>query len=305
MTFTPLTHEALTSLMAGANPPCVSLYQTTHRQHPENQQDPIRFRNLIKETAKTLHSTYPADVVSALIEPLTDLASDEAFWNHSLDGLAIFAAPGVCQVFGLQRVVPELTVVADSFHTKPLRRFLQSMDRYQLLALSLQGAQLYEGNRDGLHAIEFTPGLPDTTGAPPDRELSGTQPAADSQSAMGSTGTTTPHTSGGRQNESGTDESGFFRAIDRAVLEQHSRPSGLPLILAALPEHHGLFHELSHNPFLIAEGVTGNPDALPMTELCERAWRIFEPQYQSRLVALADDGPDPPPPHQRLGYSFS
>ena len=33
------THEA----------PCLSLYQPTHRQFPDRQQDPIRFRNLVKQ----------------------------------------------------------------------------------------------------------------------------------------------------------------------------------------------------------------------------------------------------------------
>jgi hypothetical protein len=97
------------------------------------------------------------------------------------------------------------------------------------------------------------------------------------------------HGHGGRKDEVDIDADRFFRAIDRAVLEYHSRPSGLPLILAALPEHHHLFHEVSHNPFLVAEGIDIHPDALPLDDLRERAWKIFEPQHQARLSALADD----------------
>lgn len=289
MTLTPLTNETLTALLATTETPCISLYQPTHRQHPESQQDPIRFRNLIKEIQTTLHSTQDTAVVSELLAPLSYLAANEDFWNQSTDGVAVFVAPGLFKVFRLQRTVPELSVVADSFHTKPLRRFLQSMDRYQLLGLSLQGVKLYEGNRDGLHAIEFAPGVPDADGVVPGQELTGDLETGATQAAGGSASRANPHTHGGRQNESGNDESGFFREIDRVVLEQHSRPSGLPLILAALPEHHGVFHELSHNPFLLPEGITNNPDALSTTELCERAWQIFEPQYQSRLSALADE----------------
>jgi hypothetical protein len=59
------------------------------------------------------------------------------------------------------------------------------------------------------------------------------------------------------------------------------------LILAALPEHHHLFHQVSHNPFLIAEGLPINPDTLPIDELRERAWQVVEPQYQARLTTLA------------------
>ena len=97
------------------------------------------------------------------------------------------------------------------------------------------------------------------------------------------------HGHGGKKDEVETDAERFFRAIDRAVLEHHSRPSGLPLILAALPEHHHLFRQVSHNPFLMAEGLTINPDALPIDELRERAWQVVEPQYQARLATLADE----------------
>ncbi len=97
------------------------------------------------------------------------------------------------------------------------------------------------------------------------------------------------HGHGGKKDEVQIDAERFFRAIDRAVLEHHSRPSGLPLILAALPEHHHLFRQVSQNPFLMAEGLTINPDALPIDELRERAWQVVEPQYQARLAALADE----------------
>ena len=100
-----------------------------------------------------------------------------------------------------------------------------------------------------------------------------------------------PHTTATaeKKDEVDIDADRFFRAIDRAVLEHHSRSSGLPLILAALPEHHHLFHQVSHNPFLMAEGLTINPDALPIDELRERAWQVVEPQYQARLATLVDE----------------
>jgi hypothetical protein len=44
-----LTIESLAELASDQQPPCLSLYQPTHRSRPENQQGPIRFRNLVKE----------------------------------------------------------------------------------------------------------------------------------------------------------------------------------------------------------------------------------------------------------------
>jgi hypothetical protein len=60
-------------------------------------------------------------------------------------------------------------------------------------------------------------------------------------------------------------------------------------MLGALPEHHHLFHKVSRNPFLMAEGLTINPDILPIDELRQRAWQIVEPQYQEQMAKLADE----------------
>ena len=57
-------------------------------------------------------------------------------------------------------VHPELAVVAHSFHLKPLMRFLQSADRYQVLALNREEIKLFEGNRDVLDEIALAPGVP-------------------------------------------------------------------------------------------------------------------------------------------------
>jgi len=73
--------------------------------------------------------------------------------------LAVLAAPGLFRVYRLQRPVPELVVVADSFHTKPLMRILQSADRYQVLGLNRQEIKLFEGNRDALDEIELAQGV--------------------------------------------------------------------------------------------------------------------------------------------------
>jgi len=60
------------------------------------------------------------------------------------------AASGRFKVFGFQRTTPELPIVADSFHTKPLLRLLQSADGFQVLALNLQEIKLFERSREVL-----------------------------------------------------------------------------------------------------------------------------------------------------------
>jgi hypothetical protein len=149
-------------LFKANEPPCLSLYQPTHRRHPENQQDPIRFRNSIKTLEQSLRRKYPAREIQPLLEPFQRLAEDQDFWNRTLDGLAVLSATGIFRVYRLQRPVPEIVVVADSFHTKPLLRIFQSADRYQVLALSRREIKLFEGNRDALDAVELASGVPQT-----------------------------------------------------------------------------------------------------------------------------------------------
>jgi len=283
-----ITAEALAELGAIRQPPCLSLYLPTHRRHPDNQQDPIRFRNLVGEMKASLSQGCSTGESDALLEPFDALGRDHAFWNHTLDGLAVFGGPSFFRVIRLQQPVVELVVVADTFHTKPLRRLLQSTDRYQILGLSLDRIQLFEGNRDALDEIDPAPGVPRTITEALGDELTEPHSTVASYGGVGQGTVSMHHGHGGRKDQAEIDAERFFRAVDRAVLEHHSRPSGLPLMVAALQEQHNLFRQVSHNPFLMPEGLDINPDVIPIDELRKRAWEVVEPQYQARLAAWAE-----------------
>jgi hypothetical protein len=274
-------------LLAPHEPPCLSLYQPTHRTHPEKQQDLIRFRNLVRELELALRQKYAKRESAPILRPFHDLAENDAFWNHALDSLAIFAAPALFKVYRLQRPVRELTIVADSFHTKPLMRILQSMDCYHVLGLNWREARIFEGNRYALDEIELPSGFPRTLSdvvgdkeGEPERKSRVYGPAGP--------GKTTRHGTDVRQEETNSDRERFFRAVDDALLERFSRPSGMPLLLAALPEHHHLFRAVSRNPFLMTNAVDTDPSALSINELRDRAWQLVLPVYLDRLRGLID-----------------
>ncbi len=274
-------------VLAEREGPCLSLYQPTHRQHPENVQDPIRFRNLVKDLVQSLKQKYSDREIEPLLAPMHALAENAEFWNHTLDGLAVLCAPDFFRVYNLQRPVASLAIVADSFHTKPLMRIVQSADRYQVLGLSRNEVRLFEGNRDNLDEIALVPDVPRSVADVLDKDVErdrGTRthgPIRDS--SMGRHGG-----SEAKQDGIHADTEHFFRAVDRAVREHHSRPTGLPLILAALPEHHHLFREVSQNPSLLAADINVHPDDLTLDELCKRAWEIVQPFYLERLTGLID-----------------
>ncbi|MDD5668271.1 MAG: hypothetical protein PHS26_13335 [Actinomycetota bacterium] len=279
-----LVNDYLAGLLGAYEPPCLSLYQRTHRHRPENQQDPILFRNLVKKLEESLQKQLAAREAKPLLEPFQSLAGDSAFWNNTLDGLAVFCAGGFFRVLKLQRPVPDIAVVANSFHIKPLVRIFQSADRYQVLCLNRKEIRLFEGDRHALDEVELAAGVPRTRADAIGEEH--TEPHLTVASYGGADGPAMHHGHGSKKDEVDVDTERFFRVIDRAVLEHHSRPSGLPLMLAALPEHHSLFRKLSGNPFLMEVRVEVNPDALSADGLRERAWQAFEPQYKARLDSL-------------------
>jgi hypothetical protein len=281
------TADALAELTSIHTPPCLSLYQPTHRHRPDNQQDPIRFRNLVKTLESSLQQQHPAAETRVLLEPFDALAQDHDFWNHTLDGLAVLGAPGVFRVFRLQRTVPELAVVASSFHTKPLRRYLQSADRFQVLGLSRARFALFEGSRDALDEIAPAKGIPRTITEALGEEVTAPRQTISAYGGQGGSSTPMHHGHGGKRDEVDLDAERFFRIVDRAVLEHHSRSSRLPLLLAALPEHHHMFRRLSHNPFLMKEALDVNPDGLSLEELRRRVWEVVEPLHRARQQAMA------------------
>jgi hypothetical protein len=132
-----LTKELIQELLAADQEPCLSLYMPTDRTHPENLKNPIRFKNLVSEMEESLLQKYSANEVQEYLEPLEALVNDNDIWNYTKDGLAVFSAKGIFKVVGLYKSVEELAMVADSFHTKPLWQYLQSLDHFHLLGLTL------------------------------------------------------------------------------------------------------------------------------------------------------------------------
>ena len=277
-----LTPQALAKIVAQRGETCLSVYQATHRSHPDNQQDPIRFRQLVKTLASSMEIQHSHEDIKELLAPFEALAADHDFWMHTQGGLAVLGAKDSFHVFLLQRPVSELAVVADSFHTKPLRQVLQSAGRYQVLALSLSKVQLYEGDRDALDFVAITADMPQAVAQIVGNERTEPHSTVSSYGGIGGGHMAMHHGQGGKKDEINADAERFFRAVDRAVLAHSSHLSALPLMLAALPEHQHLFRAVSHNSLLMADGVIVDPQSLTVEELCKRAWHVVAPEQQAQ-----------------------
>jgi len=281
-----LTKELIQELLSTNKAPCLSLYMPTHQRHPENLQDKILFDNLVRQMEESLVQKYSADEVKKYLEPVKALVDDNDVWDHTIEGLAVFSAKGIFKVVRLHKSVEELAMVADSFHTKPLRQYLQSVDNYHVLCLTLHDIRLFEGNRHSLTKVELTTDTPKTITEALGDELTDSHTTVASYGGSGGESSPMHHGHGGNKEETEKDAERFFRVVAGTIYEHHSKPSGWPLILAALPEHHSLFQKVNKNPLLLSKGISINPSSVSPDKLANMAWEIMEPEYNLKLDSL-------------------
>ena len=288
--------ENLTELLNAKSDVCLSLYMPTHRSHPDNAGDSILYQNLVKQL-KQEATKLDAAMPKGIFDNFEKLAQNYEFWKHTLDGLAVFANEDFFKVYTLQRKVTPLAVAATSFHVKPLLKFLQSLDKYQVLVLNINEVQMYEGNRHQLDKLELPADFPKNLKAALGHDK--TEPhltVGAYGGAMNNIATSSAHGGtanmvqgqGGRKDEMEIDTERFFRVVDKAVWESFSRDSGLPLLLTTLPEHQSLFRKVSSNHKLLEDGLAMNAGALTNKELQKQTWAIIESHYKNGLQEHAD-----------------
>ncbi|MFA7673223.1 MAG: hypothetical protein WCY62_05160 [Clostridia bacterium] len=263
-----ITDQFLNDMLPDDEGPNISLYQPTHRRFPENRQDLIEFKNLLREIVNLLKQKNEQCIVDTIMEPFYELEKDRDFWNNTLDGIAVLANKNRCIVYKLHSPVKGYVTVRSSFHIKPLIQAFQSVESYQLLELSSNNFSLYQGNRYGLSKIEIDPDVPRTLEAVLGNQK--TEPSL-TQGSFGGTGRTAVyHGRGDKKDEDEKDTEKYFRYVDRYVYDNYSKVSKLPLILVSLKEYHTQFKNLSSNPYMIEESIDCSYDSVEAEQLQNR-----------------------------------
>src|SRR3990172_4588179 len=95
-----LTRNNLKLLMETHKGLCVSIFMPMHRSGTETQQDPIRFKNLLREAEERLIARgLPAPEAKELLESAQKLLQGDLFRHHQSDGLAMFLSQEVFHTY--------------------------------------------------------------------------------------------------------------------------------------------------------------------------------------------------------------
>ena len=279
--------ESFRELLENEVAPCISIYLPVRRGKPQASENARRLKNLIRDTQDQLEKRYAKRQYDSIIGKLRDLEDDPIVWEQPAEGLAIFASPKLFRVIPLARSVDEMAEVADSFHLKPLIRAQQFTGRFQILCLTQGNVMLYEGNHDRLDDVPLR-NVPHTLVEALGDQLTEPQHTHSWHTGRG-VNAPAVHGHHSRKDEIDLDLERFFRVIDRAILENHSKPSGLPLILCAISKYHDRFRKLSHNTYLVPRGIKLDPNSISIDRLHEEAWKIIAPYYRQQIEKVIEE----------------
>ncbi|RAL20235.1 hypothetical protein DL240_17800 [Lujinxingia litoralis] len=272
--------------------PAISIYMPVERREMTGKVNRLKLRGHIDEVEGRLRA---ADLLNEeerrrLLESLYAMAEERDFWNHSGEGVAIFASPSFQKVYRLPRSFEDEVVVGDNFHTRPLLGMLAMPESYWVLAVGEEEVNLWEGSASGARPVEVE-NLPHSLRDALMLEEEKGQDGMKLRSAQGPRGrgggfmSPMVHGHGGGREQHKAYLKQYFSQVAEAIAEYLGDARG-PLILAAVDYCHPLFHEAARHSGLtqlVNEGIEGNVHYWSDAEIHQRAWPMVEAQASERV----------------------
>jgi len=274
-----LSGEELRGLIEKQSGLCVSMFMPTYRTGPESQQNPIRFRNLIRKTEDKLHAfNLRPQEIKALLEPAQALAGNVFSSRRQSDGLAIFLSGNLLRFYCLPILFDELIFVGDRFHIKPLLPLFHGEERLYILALSQNSVRLLEGTKYSAKELEVE-GIPKSMSdalsyEEPEKQIrfrSGKHGGGDRGAMLSGHGADI--------DDSKDNILKYFRQIDRG-LRNFLKDERAPLVLAGVDYLFPIYKDANTYPYLMEDGISGNPEGISAEHLQKQAWEIANPYFR-------------------------
>lgn len=281
-----LTENKLKNMMEKYGEACVSIYLPTHRGGPETQQDSIRLKNLLKQAEELLvQRGLRAPDAKAMLQTAQDLVQDGLFWSYQSDGLAIFISRDHTDIHPLPLNFPELVVVGDRFHLKPVLQVLTEDGRFYILAVSQNQVRLMRATRFSIEEINLEE-VPENLAQVLQYDVfeKQLQWRAARGGAGGRTGVFQGH--GALEADAKENILRYLREIDKGLRNVIGKEQA-PLVMACVEFLLPIYKEANTYPYLLEKGINGNPEGLSAQVLHAAAWPIVQPHFQKAQADAA------------------
>ncbi len=273
-----LSRDALLDLIQERGEYHVSIYLPTEKAGPSTRENPIRLKNLATMAEEQLIAAGMRPTLARdLLELPRRLEGDFDFWQQQDAGLALYLTPDRQVVRRLPLAFPQLAVVSDRFHVRPLLPLFTENAFFYVLALSMNDVRVIRCTRFGETEVHVK-GMPANMAAVLWTE------DFENQSQFHTTGRgggneAVFHLAGDKAAEQENQLSDYFRAVDGALFEV-LKEQRAPLILATVEHEMPIYRSVSRYGHIAKQGIAGNPELLRPQELREKAWSIVEPIVQ-------------------------
>jgi hypothetical protein len=276
-----LTIDDLKRLVDEQEEPCISLYMPTIRAGREIRQNPIQFKNLLKDAEEQLlQSGYRRTEADSLLAPAYDLLNSEIFWQQQSDGLAMFLSGETTRHYRLPLQFDSLATIAECFFIKPLLPLFMRNGRYFILALSQDSVRLFEGTRFSVDELEIndTPKSLSEALKWDDPEAQLHHHASEGPSTFGDKHATF-HGHGVGHDDQKNNILRFFQIVDKGLMDLLADEEA-PLVLAGVDYLLPIFREASKYGHIMDKAIEGNPELVKLGELHKKAWEIVQPLFK-------------------------
>jgi hypothetical protein len=248
----------------------LSIYMPAYRAgRADVQQNPIRLKNHLREAGERLIETgLPRTEVDAFLQPAVRLLDDGSFWTNMSDGLAVFLSRDFFRYYRLPTPFPELVVVANRFHVKPLLPLLATDGRFYIMAISQNAVRLLDCTRFGFNEMDIAEKIPRNLGEA--LKYDDTDREAQYHSHLVAPGAGAGIISGHHGPEvEDTKENllRFFSLIDRGLHRDFLHDETAPLVLFCVDYLFPIYQKANTYKYLIDKAVEGNPDRTSPLEL--------------------------------------
>lgn len=138
--------QKLELLATEKNTPCVTISLKTHRTHPDNAQDAIQLKNLLKEAEERVVNEFGKKTTASLLEKLSEIELDI---NYNLDSLHIFISNDTKEIIKSSCLTQTNSVqISDTFAIRSIIKLLHTNEEYLILLLSQGGVSLYNATNN-------------------------------------------------------------------------------------------------------------------------------------------------------------
>lgn len=246
------------------NTPCVTISLDTHRTHPDNAQDEIVLKNLLKEAEERVIEEFGKRPVAALLEKIASV-HEEVDVNYNLDSLHLFLSNDTQEI--LRSPWPNSANevhIADAFTILPLIKAYNRSEEYLIMLLSQSGVHLYEAVNDGI-----------------------TQEIRNEDFPFSENRHYNTHSDRGSDAKHVDDlVREFLNKVDKALVRVHHE-TGLHCVVVCTEDNHSRLMQVADKPSVYHDFVAINYNKTATHQIVEQTWEVIEKlQQEKRTEAI-------------------